>query len=123
MSPWTRRTILGSGDLRGRVDDREWRTDRGGVRGGLGTCGRSTRRFVSPAAGRVGFVILLSTLTASLLLLIPGQGRVAVGVEMLAIGAPLVYRAVHTWPIVRATLRREAEISYAVTTDWRWTRT
>jgi hypothetical protein len=62
------------------------------------------------------FVILLSTLTASLLLLIPRQGRVAVGVEVLAIGTVLVYRAVHTWPLVRASLRREAEISYAVGT-------
>src|SRR5262249_19019621 len=58
------------------------------------------------------FVILLSALTASLLLLIPGQGRVAVGIEMLLIGVFLVYRAAHTWPIVRASLRREAVISY-----------
>jgi modulator of FtsH protease len=60
------------------------------------------------------FVILLSALTASLLLLIPGQGRVTVGIEMLLIGVFLAYRAVHTWPIVRASLRREAVISYAV---------
>ena len=60
------------------------------------------------------FVILLSTLTASLLLLVPSQGRVAVGIEILLIGAVLVYRAVHTWPIVRSSLRREAVFSYAV---------
>jgi modulator of FtsH protease len=60
------------------------------------------------------FVILLATLTASLLLLIPSQGRVAVGLEMLLIGVVLVYRAVHTWAVVRASLRREAVISYAI---------
>jgi hypothetical protein len=62
------------------------------------------------------FVILLGTLTASLLLLVPRQGRVAVAIELLAIGALLVYRAIHTWPIVRASLRREAVFSYAVGT-------
>jgi modulator of FtsH protease len=62
------------------------------------------------------FVILLAILTASLLLLIPGQGRVAVGVELLVIGAALVFRAIHTWPVVRASLRPEAVISYAVGT-------
>jgi modulator of FtsH protease len=60
------------------------------------------------------FVILLAILTASLLVLIPGQGRVAIGVEMLLIGAALAYRGVHTWPTVRASLRREAVISYAI---------
>jgi len=62
------------------------------------------------------FVILLAILTASLLLLIPSQGRVAVGIEMLVIGAALVYRASHTWPVVRASLRREAVVSYYVGT-------
>jgi hypothetical protein len=62
------------------------------------------------------FVILLSILTASLLLLVPSQGREAVGVEMLLIGALLAYRAARTWPIVRASLRREAVASYAVGT-------
>jgi modulator of FtsH protease len=60
------------------------------------------------------FVILLSVLTASLLLLIPSQGHVAVGVEALAIGALLCFRAMRTWPLVRASLRREALISYAI---------
>jgi modulator of FtsH protease len=63
------------------------------------------------------FVILLAILTASLLLLIPGQGRVAVGVEMLLIGLVLAFRAIHTWPVVRASLRREAVISYCVGTS------
>jgi modulator of FtsH protease len=62
------------------------------------------------------FVILLATLTASLLLLIPSQGRVALGLEMLLIGVVLVYRAVHTWAVVRASLRREANLSYAIGT-------
>jgi modulator of FtsH protease len=62
------------------------------------------------------FVILLATLTASLLLLIPGQGRVAVALEMLLIGVVLTYRALHTWPVVRASLRREAVLSYAIGT-------
>jgi hypothetical protein len=35
---------------------------------------------------------------------------------MLLIGAALAYRAVHTWPVVRASLRREAVVSYAVGT-------
>jgi hypothetical protein len=60
------------------------------------------------------FVILLATLTASLLLLIPSQGRVAVGLEMLLIGVVLTYRGLHTWPVVRASLRREAVISYTI---------
>jgi modulator of FtsH protease len=60
------------------------------------------------------FVILLATLTASLLLLIPSQGRVAVALEMLLIGTVLAYRAVHTWPVVRASYRREAVVSYGV---------
>jgi modulator of FtsH protease len=62
------------------------------------------------------FVILLATLTASLLLLIPSQGRVAVALEMLLIGVVLVYRAVNTWAVVRASLRREAVLSYAIGT-------
>jgi modulator of FtsH protease len=62
------------------------------------------------------FVILLAILTASLLVLVPGQGRVAVGIEMLVIGAALTYRATHTWPVVRASLRREAVVSYRVGT-------
>jgi modulator of FtsH protease len=62
------------------------------------------------------FVILLAILTASLLLLIPAQGRVAVGVELLVIGATLAFRAIHTWPVVKASLRQEAVISYAVGT-------
>jgi modulator of FtsH protease len=62
------------------------------------------------------FVILLAVLTASLLLLIPGQSRVAVGVEMLLVGALLAYRATHTWSVVHASLRREAVISYMVGT-------
>jgi hypothetical protein len=61
-------------------------------------------------------VILLCTLTASLLLLLPSQGRVIVGVEMLLIGALLIYRSVRTWPIVRAYTRNEAVISYSVGT-------
>jgi modulator of FtsH protease len=60
------------------------------------------------------FVILLATLTASLLLLIPRQGRVAVALEMLLIAVVLSYRALHTWPVVRASLRREAVLSYAI---------
>jgi modulator of FtsH protease len=60
------------------------------------------------------FVILLATLTASLLLLIPSQGRVAVALEMLLIGVALAYRAVHTWPVVKWSARREAAVSYAV---------
>jgi modulator of FtsH protease len=60
------------------------------------------------------FVILLAILTASLLVLIPNQGRVAVGIEMLVIGAALAYRTAHTWPVVRASLRREAVVSYYV---------
>jgi modulator of FtsH protease len=60
------------------------------------------------------FVILLATLTASLLLLIPSQGRVAVALEMLLIGFVLIYRGVHTWPVVRASLRREAVVSYVI---------
>jgi hypothetical protein len=62
------------------------------------------------------FVILLSTLTAALFMLIPDQGRVALSIELLAIGAVLVYRATRTWPIVRASLRPEAVLSYAVGT-------
>jgi len=46
------------------------------------------------------FVILLAILTASLLVLIPSQGRLPVGIEMLVIGAALTYRATHTWPVV-----------------------
>ena len=42
------------------------------------------------------FVILLATLTASLCLLIPGQSRVAVGIELLLIAAVLDYRAFQT---------------------------
>ena len=60
------------------------------------------------------FVILLSTLTASLCLLIPGQTRVAVGIELLLIAALLVFRALRTWPIVRTFARGEATISYSV---------
>ena len=62
------------------------------------------------------FVILLSTLTASLLLLMPEQSHVALGVEMLLIAALLDYRSVRTWPIVRAYMRREAVISFTVGT-------
>jgi modulator of FtsH protease len=62
------------------------------------------------------FVILLAILTASLLVLIPSRGRVAVGIEMLVIGAALTYRASRTRPVVRASLRREAVVSYWVGT-------
>ena len=67
----------------------------------------------------VNFAIGLATasgalLTASLLLLLPGQGRTAVGAEMLVIGAVLVYRTARTWPVLRAGLTREAAISYAL---------
>jgi modulator of FtsH protease len=62
------------------------------------------------------FVILLSILAASLLLLYPGQGPVAVGAEMLVIGAVLVYRSTRTWAYVRASGRHEAAISYAIGT-------
>ena len=62
------------------------------------------------------FVILLAILTASLLVLIPSQGRLPVAIEMLVIGAALTYRATHTWPVVRASLRREAVTSYWVGT-------
>ena len=58
------------------------------------------------------FVILLAILTASLLLLLPGQGRVAVGVEMLCVGAVLAYRTARTWPVLRTRLTREAGLSY-----------
>ena len=60
------------------------------------------------------FVILLAILTASLLLLLPGQGRTAVGAEMFFIGAVLVYRTARTWPVLRAGLTREAAMSYAL---------
>jgi modulator of FtsH protease len=63
------------------------------------------------------FVILLATLTASLCLLIPGQSRVAVGIELLVIAAVLDYRAFHTWPIVREYTRREAVLSFTVGTS------
>ena len=67
----------------------------------------------------VNFAIGLATasgalLTASLLLLLPGQGRTAVGAEMLVIGAVLVYRTARTWPVLRAGLTREAAMSYAL---------
>ena len=62
------------------------------------------------------FVILLGTLTASLLMLIPDQSRVALGIELLAIGVVLVYRSTRTWPIVRASMRAEARLSFAVGT-------
>ena len=67
----------------------------------------------------VNFAIGLATasgalLTASLLLLLPGQGRTAVGAEMFFIGAVLVYRTARTWPVLRAGLTREAAISYAL---------
>ena len=67
----------------------------------------------------VNFAIGLATasgalLTASLLLLLPGQGRTAVGAEMFLIGAVLVYRTARTWPVLRAGLTREAAISYAL---------
>jgi modulator of FtsH protease len=58
------------------------------------------------------FVILLGILTASLLLLLPGQGRTAVGVEMLLVGAVLTYRTARTWPVLRTNLSREAAVSY-----------
>jgi hypothetical protein len=60
------------------------------------------------------FVILLAILTASLLVLMPSQGRVAVGIEMLVVGAVLTYRATHMLPVVRASLRREGVVSYCV---------
>jgi modulator of FtsH protease len=62
------------------------------------------------------FVILLSILAASLLLLYPAQGRVAFGIETLLIGAALVYRSTRTWAPVRASGRHEALISYAIGT-------
>ena len=67
----------------------------------------------------VNFAIGLATasgalLTASLLLLLPGQGRTAVGAEMLVIGAVLVYRTARTWPVLRTGLTREAAVSYAL---------
>ena len=67
----------------------------------------------------VNFAIGLATasgalLTASLLLLLPGRGRTAAGIEMLVIGAVLVYRTARTWPVLRAGLTREAAISYAL---------
>ena len=58
------------------------------------------------------FVILLGILTASLLLLLPGQGRTAVAVEMLLVGAVLAYRTARTWPVLRTSLSREAAMSY-----------
>lgn len=60
------------------------------------------------------FVILLGILTASLLLLLPGQGRVAAAVEILFVGAALVYRTARTWLVLRTSPRREAVISYLV---------
>ena len=60
------------------------------------------------------FVILLGILTASPLLLLPGQGRAAAGIEMFVIGAVLVYRTARTWPVLRAGLTREAAMSYAL---------
>jgi modulator of FtsH protease len=62
------------------------------------------------------FVILLSILTISLLMLIPKQGRVPLGIEILLIGLILAFRATHTWAVVRSSLRREAVVSYAVGT-------
>jgi modulator of FtsH protease len=62
------------------------------------------------------FVILLCVLTASLLLLYPAQSRTAVGVEVLSIGAVLVYRSTRTWAHVRASGRHEAVISYTIGT-------
>jgi modulator of FtsH protease len=62
------------------------------------------------------FVILLATLTASLLMLLPGQSRVALGIEILLVGAVLIFRSVRTWPIVRAYTKREAYISFTVGT-------
>jgi len=60
------------------------------------------------------FVILLGILTASLLLLLPGQGRTVVAAEMLFVGAVLVYRAARTWPVLRTGLTREAAMSYVL---------
>jgi modulator of FtsH protease len=60
------------------------------------------------------FIILLAILAASLLLLLPGQGRAAVGSEMLLIGAVLLYRTARTWPVLRTGLTREATVSYAL---------
>jgi modulator of FtsH protease len=57
-------------------------------------------------------VILLGILTASLLLLLPGQGRVPAAVEILFVGAVLAYRTARTWPVLRTSPRREAMISY-----------
>jgi hypothetical protein len=60
------------------------------------------------------FVILLGILTASLLLLLPAQGRVPVAVEILFVGTVLVYRTARTWPVLRTGLSHEAAMSYAV---------
>jgi hypothetical protein len=47
------------------------------------------------------FVILLGILTASLLLILPGQGRMAAAAEIVFVGAVLVYRTARTWPVLR----------------------
>src|SRR5690348_15190116 len=60
------------------------------------------------------FLILLAVLALALVLLFPGQGRVPVGLECLAIGGALEARALGTWPIVRSATRREAQVSWAV---------
>ena len=60
------------------------------------------------------FVILLGILAISLLLLFPSQGRTAVAVEILLVGAVLVYRTARTWPVLRTGITREAAVSYLV---------
>jgi predicted MFS family arabinose efflux permease len=62
------------------------------------------------------FVILLSILTASVLLLYPAQSRVVVAVEILLIGAVLVHQSRRTWTYVRASGRHEAVISCTIGT-------
>jgi hypothetical protein len=60
------------------------------------------------------FVILLGILTASLLLLLPGQGQAVVAAEMLFVGAVMVYRTARTWPVLRTGLTHEAGMSYVL---------
>jgi modulator of FtsH protease len=70
-------------------------------------------RFHGRRAGST-FLILLAVLAFSIVLLFPGQGRVAVGAEAVIAGAALELRAAGTVAVLRARTSREGWASWAV---------